>query len=480
MALFAVVSIWQIHVISAAVFALFVLVFAFAVLERRVVDIVLLAGVYFVFRFHLIESAPHYRYLTDLITLVSGAAVLYLLVSRRARLKWYDGVFVAWGVYALALALFRDVPLMPAIIQVRALLGVYPLFVLTRELGFAEAASRRMAGLAFYHFFAWALFAQAFIEKAFGKVLFMTSFVRWTSISVTNWPRVYGWTANPNSLGALCVLLIALGVLLAAWGFDGRWLRTSLALYFSTLVLSVSRSAMWGLLVFLGIVLAQRAFEGLARRDIVRLVARPFAIGLACAVLAIALSIVVPKITQALHQGDSGFGIFGRFVTGDEEVESSIKGGRLFSLRTGLEIATRGAGDLVLGQGPATYGSAGSNFWESPLYEPYEIPEGFYADMFGVMMLVEVGLLGLGLFVAGVVGLAWANRTMPVAWRLGIGALLALWSLFYNVPELTMLYFPILLFLGVPLPRPREEDAAAWSAKIWSREERPGVSMPAA
>lgn len=480
MALFAVVSIWQIHVISAAVFALFVVVLVFAVLERRVVDIMLLAGVYFVFRFHLIESAPDFRYVADMITLVSGAAVLYLLASRRARLKWYDGLFVAWGVYALALALFRDVPLMPAIIQVRALLGVYPLFVLIRELGFEGAGARRVAGLAFYEFFAWALFVQAFIEKASGKVAFMTSFVRWTSISVTNWPRVYGWTANPNSLGALCVLLIALGVLLGAWGFNGRWLRTGLALYFATLVLSVSRSAMWGLLVFLGIVLAQRVFEGLARRDIVRLLARPFAIGLACAVLAIALSIAIPKINQALDSGNGGFGIFGRFVTGDEEVESSIKGGRLFSLRTGLEIATQGAGDLVLGQGPATYGSAGSNFWESPLYEPYDIPEGFYADMFGVMMLVEVGLLGLGLFIAGIVGVAWSNRSMPVAWRLGIGSLLALWSLFYNVPELTMLYFPILVLLGVPLPRPSEEDAAAWSAKTWSREERPRVAVPAA
>jgi hypothetical protein len=364
--------------------------FVFAVAERRAIDIVLLAGVYYVFRFNLIEAVPPYRYVTDVISVVSALGVLTLLVTRKGRLRWYDGLFAAWGVYALVLAFARDVPLTPAIVQVRAMLGVYPLFVLVREIGFEGTASRHRAALTFYEFFAWALFLQAFVEKVSGKLVFTTSFVKWTSISHTNWPRVYGWTANPNSLGALCVLLIALGILLAAWGYRGRWLNTGLALYFGTLVLSVSRSAMWGLIAFLAVVLFQRAFEGMKRREIVRFISRPFASALPPR-SSPSSEHRVPMLSQSLDPRDEGFGVFGRFVTGSEEVDSSRRGGRIFSLTTGLEIATGGAGDMLFGQGPATYGSAGSNFWESPLYDAYDIPESFYADMFPIMMLVEVG-----------------------------------------------------------------------------------------
>jgi hypothetical protein len=458
---FAIASVSELYAVAALAFAVFVLVFIFAVAERRVIDIVLLAGVYYVFRFNLIEAVPPYRYLTDVISIVSALGVLTLLVTRKGRLRWYDGLFAAWGAYALVLALARDVPLTPAIVQIRAMLGVYPLFVLVREIGFEGTASRHRAALTFYGFFAWALFLQAFVEKVSGKLVLTTAFVKWTSISYTNWPRVYGWTANPNSLGALCVLLIALGILLAAWGHRGRWLNTGLALYFGTLVLSVSRSAMWGLIVFLAVVLFQHTFEGMGRREIVRFVVRPFAVGLAVAFLAILLSIAIPALSQSLDTRDDGFGVFGRFVTGGEEVDSSRRGGRIFSLTTGLAIATRGAGDMLFGQGPATYGSAGSNFWESPLYDAYGIPENFYADMFPVMMLVEVGIIGLLMYVAGLVGLARANSGMPLTWRLGIGALLALWCLFYNVPEITMLYFPILVFLGVPMSRPGRDEMSA-------------------
>lgn len=469
LAAFAVASVAPSLLVAQLALAIFVILFVFAVAERRVVDIALLAGTYFVFRFNLIETAREFRYVSDLISAASIAAVVALLVTRRGRLRWYDGLFIVLGLYGLGLAFVRDVPLTPALVQVRALLGVYPLFMLVRELGFSGVGVRRVAALAFYEFFAWALFVQAFIEKATEKLLFTTAFVRETPISFTNWPRVYGWTANPNSLGALCVLLIALGILLAAWGFRGRWLTRGLSLYFGTLVLSVSRSAMWGLIAFLAIVLFQRTFEGAKRRDIWRVVRRPFAVGLAAALLAVSLSVVIPVVTQAVGWTGEGFSIFGRFVTGDDEVQSSIKGGRLFSLRTGLAIATRGIGDLAFGQGPATYGSAGSKFWTPPLYEQYDIPEGFYADMFGVMMLVEVGVVGLVLLVGGLVGLAWSNSAMPRSWRIGIGALLTIWSLFYNVPEITMLYFPILVFLGVRVDRPSGANAAAWSHEVWTR-----------
>ena len=458
---FAIASVSELYAVAALAFSVFVMSFVFAVAERRAIDIVLLAGVYYVFRFNLIEAVPPYRYVADVISVVSALGVLTLLVTRKGRLRWYDGLFAAWGVYALVLAFARDVPLTPAIVQVRAMLGVYPLFVLVREIGFEGTASRRRAAFAFYEFFAWALFLQAFVEKVSGKLVLTTSFVKWTSISHTNWPRVYGWTANPNSLGALCVLLIALGILFAVWGQRGRWLNTGIALYFGTLVLSVSRSAMWGLIAFLAVVLFQRTFEGMGRREIVRFLFRPFAIGLAAAFLAILLSIALPMLSQSLDPRDEGFGVFGRFVTGSEEVDSSRRGGRIFSFTTGLKIATAGAGDLLFGQGPATYGSAGSNFWQSPLYDAHDIPESFYADMFPIMMLVEVGVFGLMLYVAGLVGLAWANSSTPLTWRLGVGVMLALWCLFYNVPEITMLYFPILVFLGVHMPHPGRDEMSA-------------------
>lgn len=470
---FMIASVFETPIVAAVAFALFIELFIIAVIQRRPVDIALLAGLYFVFRFNLIAASPVFRYGTDLITVATALMVLILLVGRSARLRWYDWIFVAFGVYSAGVGLMRDVPVTPLLVQLRALLGVYPLFVLVRELGFERAGDRAPAVLAFYHLFAWALLAQAFIEKATGKLLFMTAFVRLGGISFTNWPRVYGWTANPNSLGALCVLLIGVGLLLAAWGFKGRWLNTAISLYFATLMLSVSRSALWGLLVLLAIILFKPTFEGTARRAIGKLAAKRFAIGAAIAVSAIVVSLIVPLVmpffVSSVEGADEGFGIYERFITGEDEVEGSMKGGRLFSLRTGLTIATQGADDLLIGQGPATYGSAGSNFWESPLYEPFDIPEGFYADMFMVMMVVEVGLVGLGLFVLGLVGLMRDNRGMPLAWRFAILAVLTLWCLFYNVPELAMLFFPILMFMGVPLGRPAPAQAAALSEEVWVR-----------
>lgn len=470
---FMVASVVETPIVVALAFALFIELFIIAVVQRRSIDIALLAGLYYVFRFNLIAASPEFRYGTDLITVVGAGMVLLLLLGRSARLRWYDWVFIAFGVYSVGIGVIRDVPVTPLLVQLRALLGVYPVFVLVRELGFQRAGDRATAALAFYHLFAWALLAQAFIEKASGKLLFMTSFVRLGGISFTNWPRVYGWTANPNSLGALCVLLIGVGLLLAAWGFRGRWLSSGVTLYFATLMLSVSRSALWGLLVLLAIFLFRPAFEGTARRVIGVFAAKRFAIGAAIAVAAIILSVVVPlilpRLIPSMYGAEEGFGIYGRFITGEDEVEGSMKGGRLFSLRTGLTIATRGVDDLLIGQGPATYGSAGSNFWESPLYKPFDIPEGFYADMFMVMMVVEVGLIGLGLFALGLVGLLRSNDGMPLAWRIGILSVLTLWCLFYNVPELAMLFFPILVLMGIPLGRPAPAQAAALSEEVWQR-----------
>lgn len=470
---FMLASVAESPVVVALAFALFIELFVLAVIQRRSADIALLAGLYFVFRFNLIAASPEFRYGTDLITLVTAGMSLVLLARRSARLRWYDWIFVAFGVYSAAIGVIRDVPITPLLVQLRALLGVYPVFVLVREIGFESARDRIGAALTFYHLFAWSLLIQAFIEKASGKLLFMTAFVRLGGISFTNWPRVYGWTANPNSLGALCVLLIGVGLLLMAWGFKGRWLSMGITLYFATLMLSVSRSALWGLLVVLAIILFRPTFEGAARRAIGVFAAKRFAIGGAIAVAAIVASLIVPLVmpffVSSVEGADEGFSIYERFITGEEEVEGSMKGGRLFSLRTGLTIATRGVDDLLVGQGPATYGSAGSNFWESPLYETYDIPEGFYADMFMVMMVVEVGLVGLGLFVLGLVGLLRDNRGMPIAWRIAILAVLTLWCLFYNVPELAMLFFPILLLMGVPLGRPTPVQAAALSEEVWVR-----------
>ncbi|MDZ4166299.1 MAG: hypothetical protein U1E08_01185 [Coriobacteriia bacterium] len=454
LALFSLTTVLYEPAIAGLAFGVFSLLFAFAIAEGRTLHIAMLGGIYYLFRFNLIEVASPFRSLSDLIFVLSGVAVLVLLVRNKARLRFYDWIFFAWALYALALGQLRSIPLLPTIIQLRAMLAIYPLFILIRELGFGASAKRATLGLRFYELLAWWLFAQAFMEKASSKILFTTAFTRFTAISETNWPRVYGWAANPNSLGAVCVLLIALGVLLAAYGWRTQSLDRSLALYFSTLVLSVSRSALWGLAVFVAVIAIFKGIELLRGRDIWQLVRRPFTVGLATALIAVTLGMVTPLVMEALADGSAGFGIFGRFITDEDELDKSVNTGRLFSLRTAVELATTDASTLALGNGPATYGSAGSAFWLPPHYETYGVPEGFYADFFYGMMLVEMGLLGSVLYLGGLLAVFWSNRTMPRSWRLGIAALFALWCLFYNVTEIHMVFLLIMLLGGVPIPRP--------------------------
>jgi len=445
---FSFLAIFHSLAFSALTFAVFALVIAFAVAERRVTDLALLSVTYYVFRFQLIESSLPFKYLSDVLFLLGAVGVIWLLLTHRARLRSYDYLFGAWAVFAFVVSQMRGVPIIPSVIQMRALLAVYPLMVFMREVGFDARPDRHAAAVRFGEFCAWWIFGQAVLEKVTGKLVLPTLFVSETCISRTNFPRVYGWISNPNSLGALCVLMIALVLLYQSRGGDPKISRRVIFALTATLALSVSRSAAIGLVVFFGLLFFAGGLPRLDVRSLRALLARPVAAGIALAVVVTLLGTVVPRMINAAFSGDTGLSMFERFITDDEEIEGSMIGGRLFSLRTGLDIATSDVPTFFIGSGLATFGSAGSNFWESPLYEPYGIPEGFYADLFYGMMLVEVGLVGLLLYVGGVVVMAFSSRGIPFAWRMGVLSLFLIWNIFYNVAEIHSVFSVMIISLG--------------------------------
>lgn len=444
--------------VASAEFGIFVFMgylclLALALAYRRATETVFLLAMYYLTRFQLALGFDTFRYVSDVIVVFALIALLVDIARGRARVRWWDWLAAGVLAWMVGVSLMRGIPLGPVAIQVRALFALYPVYVLLRERGFASDPSERAVPMLYYTVAVWWLALGAFWEKVFNKQLLPTLFVQETVISVTNWPRVYGWPANPNSLGAASALLIIAGIAFLAKGWPRERLGIPMALLAATLTLTVSRSAFWGLAVFVLALVIFKGLGGLPRRDALLFLGRWIAIGIAVALVAILLGRFVPSVVASMRPG-AGFDVFGRFITGEDELEQSQQGGRLFSLKTALSIVTDSPGDFVVGQGLATYGSSGSRFWESPLATRFDLPEKFYSDFQYGTLWVETGIIGLLGFLGLIACVAWGNRGAPLPVRLSLLAITYLWFLFYNVPEIQGVWFLVLLVMGTSITAP--------------------------
>jgi hypothetical protein len=428
-----------------------------ALVGERTVDAAVLLGAYYLVRFPLVAQFPAATWVGDWFSLVTLVLVAVGLAQGRFRVRWFD--WTALGLAAAVLAwslLGAHVPPVPALVQVRAMLGLYPVYVFFREAGFSDF--ERLAGNArTYLLVAVAGIAVvAAAEKIGHKVLGAVATVRADalagSLGPNNFPRAYGLTGNPNTLGAVAVLLTVLVLVAFARGALGRWdAYPALGALAMTIVLTVSRSAALGFVVM---VVALAVLGGLGPRlpgmRALSMLGIGALLGLAMAAVVVAASLGAPPPSGVAGGTGNDLLVYTRFFVGGEEVGRSAQEGRLYTIKTAGRILAERPAVAVVGDGLGTFGGSGSKTWRPPLYDRFGIATGFNSDFMYGTLLIETGLIALVAFLVVVFAIVRAGPG-PSAVRWGLLGVFALWGLFYNVFEMHVVFYLWLLTAGTAL-----------------------------
>lgn len=459
---FVLLSLWRIELFDVFVLALFFVVATIAIIGQRGLDFSILFLFYLIFRFNLIDSNILFRYGTDMIAAVIVLYLATLILRKKAKVKWFDLVVIFYGLFYLGWSLFNGVPILPTFIELRALFVLYPAYWFIRELD-KEYTGKTYSIVFLTKTMAWLFAIQAIIEKLTEKEILSTVWlkIRADGLSVTNFPRVYGWTANPNSLGAVCVLSLILIVYLIFIGVNKKKLFMPSILFSVVLFLTISRSAWLGLVLVLGFMYFNKEISYSKRKEFLKFLIKSIVIGFAIGLVVVQVAKLEPKKLvkdvfqkKAGHKSTQAYSRLTSFV-GEKEMESSASGGRLFYARKAIEISTDKVTNTLFGTGLATFGTSGSFFWNPPQYSKYGLPtkRKFYSDSFYLALLVEQGILGVFLFFIFTLAVLFYNRKKPWIIRGSVFLLFYFLSLFYNVIELQFLWFSILLLGGTTLLR---------------------------
>lgn len=459
---------WADGAVSAVTVLVLAAIATWALVSGRTVEALVLLGAYYLVRFPLVATWPPSTYVGDWFSFLALALVAVGVIRGGMRARWFDWVALGLGVWLLGWAILGPphVPATPALVQLRAMFGLYPVYIYFRETGFPDFP--RLSGqVRVYTLVTVAAVAlTAAFEKISHKAVGAAASVRVDALSgglgPNNFPRVYGLTGNPNTLGAVCVLVAVLVLVLLARRALSRgeaWLAGGALMM--TILLTVSRSAA---LAWLTVLAAVLVFGGLGPRlprwSAVRTLGISALIGLALAVPVTALSLAIPAPAVSRGTGDDLL-VFTRFFVGGEEVGRSVQEGRLYTMRTAARVVAADPGVAATGSGLGTFGGAGSQFWRPPLYDRFGISSGFNSDLMYGTLLIETGLPGMIVLALIVVMLVRAGPG-PRAVRWGLLAVFAIWGLFYNVFEMHAVFFLWTLAAGTALTYvPREAAADA-------------------
>jgi hypothetical protein len=354
----------------------------------------------------------------------------------------------------------------PALVQLRAMLGLYPVYVYFREAGFPDfprlAGNVRTYLLVTVAGIAIVAAAEKIGHKTLGAVASVRADALAGLLGPNNYPRAYGLTGNPNTLGAVAVLLSVLVLVLFARGALGRWAaRLALGGLTMTIVLTVSRSAALG---FVAMVVALAVSDGLGprlpRARALSILGEGALLGLAMAIVVVAASLAAPPPSTVPHGTGNDLTVYARFFVGGEEVGRSQQEGRLFTIRTAERVIVVQPSVAVVGDGLGTFGGSGSKTWRPPLYDRFGIATGFNSDFMYGTLLIETGIVALVVFLAIVLSIARAGPgARAVRW--GLLAVFAIWGLFYNVFEMHVVFYLWLLAAGTSLTSVPAQDPLA-------------------
>lgn len=440
---------------------LIVLILAlFAVLNKQLGLLMLL--IYVPIRPFLITVNPGYKIIGDLIIF---ALLLRTVYDYRKNIKGlfsfniFEYGFIAFIIIGAISAFITGVSMSAIIFQLRAYILFYFIFYIVKRMDINKEAIYKFKLITFI--LAVIISLQGIIEKITDKTQLMPIEWRARSLSPTNHMRVYGLLNGPNELSLF--LVIAFFISLSLLAVIGRkykvYIYVGLVLIGTTFLLTYSRGTVLCLGVF---AVAYLIFYRNIRKVIPVILIAIFSFGLYYGVnqsVGLYKNLVTNDGTgNVSHEEPPDIDRY-KNAFSEDTIQLSRVSGRLMYAKKALEVY----GDhLIMGTGFATYGSAATLTYSSPIYDDYDIAIDFYSDNQYSLIIAETGTLGLIaiLIVALTIGIfLWNIRKeyhfAPLLWFMFIAIIVG--GLVYNILENDSFMFFFFTILGVAYKYRKEE-----------------------
>lgn len=395
------------------------------------------------------------KMITDI--LILGVFVWYS-IDIRFRYKFYlqDFFFLAFLLVAFISTVFvNHNGLGTYIFQVRSIGAYYLFYFVIRNFGYGKEHFLKVVQV--LQIVNIPLFALGIIEKVTSKTVLFPSSIADGILYPSNFSRVYSMFYNPNTYGLFIMLTLFL-TWIARIYFNKKTNIAYYCIFFGALWLTMSRSSliMVGVIsvAFLVFIIYRRRLKELYKTILKSAVI--IAVVIAC--LHFGLNWGANQYYQhflASSHGNTSIqnSLDLNFVdrlneASDQQiVTSSQQDGRLFSLKTSLQVMKD---HPIWGTGFGSFGSAASLNRESAIVEQYGLFQGFYSDLEYAKLFAENGILGTALFFAFLISILVKNRKS--FFKLFLCFVIGWFGLFFNIFEVqigAMIFWSMLGFEGI-------------------------------
>lgn len=401
---------------------------------------------------------------TSYVKLIPDILILILLawytLSIRFRFRFlpHDWFFLLFLAFAFFGSMFiNHSGLMPYIYELRSIGIYYILYFVTRNLAFGRDELDKITKVS--QVMAIILTVFAFIEVVSSKTLLFPVSVADDIMYVSNYPRAYSLLLNPNTFA----LFINFVFFMSFFRRICYGIKTPLSVYCILgigMILSVSRSGAISLIAGSAVIFFYLRkkyrdkvnFKKLLVSALIVLIVSGSGYGVSRLGAHLYYDAFFDANTHNIGIISESLGIdglkrFGKAFTKKEFLKSA-RDGRLFSIKTGLEIIQEAP---VFGTGVGTYGSAASMVYRPANTDRHDLPYPFYADNEYIKDMVETGIVGLALFMLYLFSIL---RYYRKDWcKIALCIMMGWFGMFYNIFEVqagSMFFWVLLGFSPFP------------------------------
>lgn len=383
------------------------------------------------------------------IKVLPDALVLVLFISYaisqkcKIKIQLSDIIFGLFFLIALINTVFiKKIGITIYIMEVRSLAIYYILYFVIRNYKFEQNYILKICKC--IRWLTYVLFGLGMIEMLSSKTLLFPASVAESIIYADNFSRMYGMFCNPNTYGAFLVLTFFF-VIYHSKG-EKLWIYKCIAI--ASLFMTMSRSSLL-IFIFAGIlyiVIFRRDFLEDKKMFILQIIIVG-SISIGIYMLSVAgRECIVKYIDAGTTAKEAETTMFDRLkeINSEEIVEQSNSVGRIFIVKTGIQIWKN---HIILGTGFGTYGSGASMAWIPEIYGQYGLPAGCYSDNEYIKDLVETGSVGFLLLCLFLISILYMQKKKPL--NILICIMVGWFGLFYNVFEVQIVAFLLWGYLGV-------------------------------
>ncbi|GAA0604795.1 hypothetical protein GCM10009001_22540 [Virgibacillus siamensis] len=349
--------------------------------------------IYFPVRTLLIELIPVLRFLGDVVIIGMFLHIFFRDPAGLLKKYRFTGYFLAFIAVGAVVALLNGVEPMAVAIQLRTFVMPFLLIYIVGEMRLDSPRDFLQQVVSISFVMGVLVSLHGLIAKVSHRTWLMPDSWEAWDLAAINSGRIYGATGNPNILATyLCIVFF----LVIFFRRRFTWhTYAGLILIAGTVVLTYSRGTLLAFAIGLVVVsLLKQNWRMIGRT----------AFAFAVAVLLIffpanAMSMLTSDGRQAPAEDVSNTESMDaslfveRFLEmfSGETIEKSMGSGRIYIVLKGMQIFLD---HPVVGTGFGTYGDTASLFYESPIYDEYDVREGMYTDNQYMQILVETGVIG--------------------------------------------------------------------------------------